>query len=241
MRSLRLRSAVLVGLALVAPLAIGLGAARAAGEFKARLVGFDGLRPSALASAGATDKHLYTLREFDPLVPSKFNAVSADPEKDLTVAVYGGGEAAFGQGMVIRLAGARAIPATVVVPNGIGVFFRNDDPFTHHLVGPDVDRDLKPGESHKIAPKGKGVFTFTDTLTPSVKAWVVVDDGVIADRFASLDGSLKIALEANEYTFKIFFEGKEKAALNSFKVSDKGSSDAKDIQVGPPATSASGK
>jgi hypothetical protein len=220
---------------------IGLGGAQAAGEFRARLVGFEGLRPAALASAGATDKHLYTLREFDPLVPSKYNVVSADPEKDLTVAVYGGGEAAFGQGMVIRIAGARAIPATVVVPNGVGVFFRNDDPFTHHIKGPDIDRDLKPGESHKIAPKGKGVFTFSDTLTPSVKAWVVVDDGVIADRFASLDGTVKIALEPNEYTFKIFFEGKEKTSVNTFKVGEKGSSDAKDIQVGPPASSASGK
>lgn len=233
----RLTRAAIVGAAIVAPLAFSLDAAQAAGEFHARLVGYESLRPSALASAAATDRHLYTLREFDPLVQAKYNTISADPEKDLTIAIYGPGDNAFGQGAVIRLAGGRAVPATVVVPSGVPVFFRNDDPFVHHLIGPDVERDLKPGESHKIAPKAKGVTTFTDTLTPSVKAWVVVEDGVIANRWAGLDGAVKIQLEGNEYTFKAFFEGNAKATVPNFKVPDKGSADAKDIVVAPPVGS----
>jgi hypothetical protein len=217
------------------------GAAQAAGEFKARLVGFENLRPSTVQSASA-GAHLYTLREFDPLVPSKYSNPSADAEDDLCFAIYGAGDAtAFGAGQVIRLAGARANPGTSVVPQSVAVFFRNDDPFTHHLSGPDVDRDLKPGESHRAQFKGRGLYVFTDPLYPSVKAWVVVDDGVIANRTPGLDGSVKIPLEGNSYTFKVFFEGQQKAALNDFKVTDKGTSDGKDIQVGPASPASSGK
>ncbi len=238
-----LRPLLVIAAALVAPLALSLGAANAAGEFRTRLVGTSGLRPSWVAAASASAGHAYSLREFDPLVKKDFNVITADAEHDLTVGIYGPGDAAFGQGAVIRLAGARGVPGTVVVPKGTAVFFRNDDPFTHHIIGPDVDRDLKPGESHKVQPKDKGVFAYTDTLFPAFKAWIVVDDGVIANRAPALDGSVKIALEPNEYTFKIFFEGKEKAAINNFKVDAKGSSDAKDTAVSPvaPSASASGK
>ena len=221
------------------------GAAQAAGEFKARLVGFENLRPSTVQSASA-GAHLYTLREFDPLVPAKYANPSANAEDDLVVAVYGaGGPGAFGAGQIIRLAGARAVPGTSVIPQSLPVIFRNDDPFTHHISGPEIPpdgHDLKPGETFQIQPKNRGLFVYTDSIFPSVKAWVVVDDGVIADRAPALDGSIKIPLEGNTYTFKVFFEGQQKGVLNEFKVSDKGSTDGKDIQVGPAAAPAgSGK
>lgn len=238
-RFLRLRSLITIGAVLV----VG-GAAHAAGEMKARLVGFENLRPSTMTSASA-GAHLYTLREFDPLVPAKYANPSANAEDDLTVAVYGSGDAsAFGAGQVVRMAGARAVPGTVIVPQGVAVFFRNDDPFVHKVIGPEISpegRTLAPGESHKVQYKGRGTFLYTDPTCPSFKAWVVVDDGVIADRWAGLDGTLKIPLEGNTYTFKVFFEGKQVAAVNDLKVSDKGATDAKDIQVGPPAPAASGK
>src|SRR5213079_3183106 len=101
--------------------------------------------------------------------------------------------------------------------------------------GPELDRDLKPGESHKLEPKGKGVITYTDTLTPSVKIWVVVEDGVIADARASHDGSLKIPdMAPAEYTIKAFFEGNAKATVSNFKVPATGSAEIKEpISVGP--------
>lgn len=188
---------------------------------KARLVGADQLRPSTLGSA-STGK-LFTTREFDPLVPAKYTTISAKPDKDITLAIYGQGDkSAFGLGAVVRLAGGRAVPSTVVLPPGVPVFFRNDDPFVHHLVGPDVARDLKPGESHKLEPKGKGVTTFTDALHPSVKAWVVVEDGVIANRQPSWDGTVKITdVAGGDYTIKAFFEGNARATVG-VRVPDKG-------------------
>lgn len=233
----RLRSPLVIGCALLLPLALSFGSSGAAraGDLKARLVGFDGLHPSTLASATAADRHLFTLREFDPLVPQKYTTISAKPDKDVTLAIYGAGDkSAFGLGAVIRLAGGRAVPSTVVLPPGVSVFFRNDDPFVHHLVGPEVDRDLKPGESHKLEPKGKGTVTFTDTLIPSLKAWVVVDDGVIADRQPNWDGSVRITdMAQGEYAIKAFFEGNARATV-SFKVPASGSVDLKEpIAVGP--------
>ena len=231
------RGLIVTGLVLL----IG-GVAQAAGEFKARLTNFENLRPSTVQSASA-GAHLYTLREFDPLVPAKYSNPSANAEDDLTVAIYGPGDSsAFGAGQVIRLAGARAVPGTAVIPQGVAVFFRNDDPFTHHIFGPEIageGRELKPGESHRIQPKGRGVYVYTDSIFPSVKNWIVVDDGVIANRAPALDGSVKIPLEGNTYTFKIFFEGQQKGILSDFKVSDKGSTDGKDISVGPAAAPAS--
>jgi len=240
----RFRSSLLWAFALVAPLAVFLSVANA-GDLKARLAGQDNLRPSAYASIAAADKHLWTMREFDPLVPQKYTTIGADPEKDVTIAIYGaGGKEYFGLGKTIRLAGARAIPATVVIPPGVAIFFRNDDPFIHHVTGPglpDGGRDLKPGESHKLEPKEK-LSQYTDTLTPTVRIWVVVEDGVIADVRASHDGAIKIPdMAAAEYSFKAFFEGNAKVTVPNFKVPATGSVEIKEaIQVGP-ATSASGK
>ncbi|MBI2390650.1 MAG: hypothetical protein HYV09_13755 [Deltaproteobacteria bacterium] len=232
-----LRSPLVVALSLLAPLALSLGAARA-GDLKARVTGFESLRPAALASATAADKKLFTLREFDPLVPPKYTNISAKPDKDVTLAIYGAGDkSGFGLGAVIRLAGGRAVPSTVVIPPGVAVFFRNDDPFVHHVKGPELSRDLRPGESHKLEPKGK-LSEFTDDLVPSVKAWVVVEDGVIANRWPNPDGSVRITDMADaEYTIKAFFEGKAKTSV-TFKVPAKGSVDLKEpIAVAPPAAS----
>jgi hypothetical protein len=239
--SRRARGALLVA-ALVFPLLASFGAARA-GDLKARLSGVENLRPSALASATAADKHLYTLREFDPLVPQKYTTITPKPDKDVTLAIIGAGDkSAFGLGAVIRLAGGRAVPSTVVLPPGVAVFFRNDDPFIHHLVGPDLSRDLKPGESHKLEPKSKGAIAFTDTLIPSVKAWVVVEDGVIANRHPNWDGTVKITeLAPAEYAIKAFFEGNPRATVN-FKVPASGSVDLKEpIAVGPASAPAGSK
>lgn len=221
------------------------GVARA-GDLKVRLAGIDALRPSALASATAADKHLYTLRELDPLVPQKYTTIAAKADKDVTVAIYGAGDPslAFKFGATIRLAGGRAVPATVVVPPGTPVFFRNDDPFTHHIVGKGLERDLKPGESHKLVPEGKGVTIYGDTLIPSVKAWIAVDDGVIANVWPQPDGSLKVPdMAAAEFTIKAWFEGNAKAST-SFKVPATGSVEIKDpLAVGPvpPSSSSSAK
>jgi hypothetical protein len=229
----------------VAPLAVFLGVANA-GDLKARLVGFENLRPSAYASIAAGDKHLWTLREFDPLVPQKYTTIGADPEKDVTIAIYGaGGKEFFGLGKTVRLAGARAIPATVVIPPGVPIFFRNDDPFVHHITGPGLPggaRDLKPGESHKLEPKDK-ISQYTDPLTPSVKVWVVVEDGVIADVRASHDGSIKIPdMAPAEYSFKVFFEGNVRVTVPNFKVPTTGSIELKEpIAVGPPTAASSGQ
>lgn len=229
------RSLLLPILALFVPLA----AARA-GDLKARVTGAEHLRPSALASATAADKKLYTLREFDPLVPAKYTTISAKPDKDITLAIYGAGDkSAFGLGQVIRLAGGRAVPSTVVLPPGVSIFFRNDDPFLHHVSGPELERDLKPGESHKIEPKGK-LSVYVDTLVPSVKSFVVVDEGVIANRWPNPDGSLRITEMADaEYTMKAYFEGVAKTAV-TFKVPAKGSVDLKEPIV-VAAASAAGK
>ena len=217
-----------------------MGAARA-GDLKVRITGFENLRPSALASATAADKKLFTLREFDPLVPPKFTTITAKPDKDITLAIYGAGDkSAFGLGAVIRLAGGRAVPSTVVVPPGVPIFFRNDDPFIHHITGPDVSRDLKPGESHKFEPKGKQLV-FTDSLIPSLKAWIVVEDGVIANRWPNPDGTIRITEMADaEYSMKAFFEGQPKSTV-TFKVPPKGSVELKDPIAVAPATSGSGK
>jgi hypothetical protein len=229
-----------VAVAVVLPLAVFLGAAHA-GDLKARVTGTEHIRPSALASATAADKKLYTLREFDPLVPAKYTNLSARPDKDITLAIYGAGDnTAFGAGAVIRLAGGRAVPSTVVIPPGVAVFFRNDDPFSHHLVGPDLDRELNPGESHKLETKGK-LSEFTDTLVPSVKIFVTLEDGVIANRWPNYDGTVRITDMADgEYTIKAFFEGQAKTAV-TFRVPAKGAVDLKEPIAVAAAASAAGK
>ncbi len=196
---------------MVAPGAILLGAAHA-GDLKAKVVGFEALRPQALASAVASNPHAFTWRLFDRLVPEKYTALSADPEKDVTVAIYGEGPHRFGLEARVRLAGGRATPATVVVPTGVPITFVNDDPFLHTLISGDLRRDLRPGETHKITPKGKGLLVFTDAQAPGVRAFVVIDDGVLMNVAPGRDGTVKVGdMPAGSYVLKAYFEGNAKA------------------------------
>jgi hypothetical protein len=208
-----------------------LGAARA-GDLKARIAGYEALRPQALASAVASNPHAFTWRLFDRLVAEKYTALSADPEKDVTIAVYGEGPHRFGLEARIRLAGGRATPATIVIPAGVPITFVNDDPFLHTLVSGDVKRDLKPGETHKISPKGKGLLTFTDSQAPGVKAFVVIEDGVIMNIAPGRDGSIKLAdpLPGN-YVLKAFFEGNAKTTSPTMEVKAAASTELKDPLV----------
>ncbi len=244
----RRRRSRFLGLAIASAAPIALGAAGAAlanaSDLKGRLANVEGLRPSTYASIGDGSRHAFTVRDFDPLVAMKYATVSADPEKDVTLVVYASApdKSSFGLGQLVRIAGARAIPATIVVPSGVPILFRNDDPFTHHISGPDLERDLKPGEQHNYQPKTKGTLVFTDGQTPSVKLWAVIDDGATADRWAARDGSLRLTeLAAGEYTLKAFFEGKEKSTA-SFKVPATGSVELKDpLTVGPPPAASATK
>ena len=243
-----LRAALFFGLSLSAPIALSISASRAgAGELRARVIYADRLRPTMYASASATDQHLYTLREFDPLVRKEYTTIGADPEKDVAIGVYGSGGNGFGNGFVVHLAGGRASPGTVVIPTGVAVVFHNDDPFTHHIVGPDFERELKPGEEHTYQPKGKGLLgkggpSLTDTLVNSVACWIVVDDGVVADRAPAHDGTVKIAFDAaGDYTFKFFVEGAKKAELDDVKIPATGSYEPKDPVAVASAPSGSAK
>jgi hypothetical protein len=237
-KSPKLRALAVVG-AVGIPSLLLIGGA-VAGEVRGKLVGADGLRPAAYASASG-DRHAFTVREFDPLVPQKFAEIGADPDKDVTLAVYAAGDkSGFMPAFIVRLAGGRATPATAVVPPGVPILFRNDDPFTHKLVGEGWTRELAPGATHQIEPKGKGPTAVTDALLPSVRAWIVVEDGVVADRFANHDGSIKIDLPAGDVTIKAFFEGKEKAAAG-LKVPASGAYEIKDPLVVGPVPSATAK
>jgi hypothetical protein len=219
---------------------LGLVGGATAGEVRGKIVGADGLRPAAYASASA-ERHAFTVREFDPLVPQKFAEIGADPDRDVTLAVYAAGDkTGFMPAYVVRLAGARATPSTAVVPPGVPILFRNDDPFTHKLVGEGWVRELPPGATHQFEPKGKGATAVTDALVPSLHAWIVVDDGVVADRFAAHDGTLKIDLPAGEVVLKAYFEGKEKASVG-LKVPTAGAYEIKDPIVVGPVPSASAK
>jgi hypothetical protein len=241
-RSSRLLPFALVAVAATAPLAlIGLAhAGDAPKELKTKVAGYRSLLPQAYASTTASDAHYFTLREFDPLVPPEFNTVYSDPERDVAIAIYGEGNPSYGNPEFIRIAGARATPATLVVPSGVTIAFRNDDPFLHHLTGAE-DFDLKPGEQHKLQPKANGVLAYTDTLSRTVRVWIVVDDRVKMQKAPAHDGSFKISLDPGTYTFTAFFEGKPKDTVADFKVPEKGSATPlRDLQVAP-AGSASGK
>jgi hypothetical protein len=233
------RSAIPLAAALLAPLGLVLGAAHA-GDLKARIVGQESLRPQALASAVASNPHAFTWRLFDRLVAEKYTALSADPEKDVTIAVYGEGPHKFGLEARVRLAGGRATPATIVIPAGVPVTFVNDDPFLHTLVSGDLKRDLKPGETHKITPKGKGLLTFTDTQAPGVKAFVVIDDGVLMNVAPGRDGSVKIpeALPGS-YVLKAYFEGNAKTSSPTLEVKAAGLEVKDPLVVGTPPASSS--
>jgi len=218
------RSAVLLGL----PLLAFSGSADAASTMKGRILGQEKLVPEVYVEAAKPEAHRFTWREPSPAVDPKFRVLSANPSRDVCIAIIANSQQTHAP-IQIRVTGGRATPSTIAVPPGTKLQFDNIDPFPHRLYQKEPANaawkaENVSGGSHRdwSAPSGSGKFEFRDETTPSLRFWVVVEPGVVEVTFPGRDGAFAFGdLAGGDYLLRAYFQGKAVSKAVSFSLKDK--------------------
>jgi hypothetical protein len=194
---------------------------------RGKLTGWERLVPQAYLEASKPDSHRYTWREPSPTVKQDFRRLSANVSREVCVAALGGAPAQPHEPYIVRIAGGRATPATLVVSLGSRLSLKNLDPFPHQLYELNAPswapNPTAPGSTREWAAASPGTHQIRDQLFPSLVLYVVVDAQAV--EFASPDheGSFWLPLPAGDYTLRAFFDGKPVGrALEGVHVSERG-------------------
>jgi len=179
---------------------------------KGKIAGWEKLAPQVQAEAAKNDSHRYTWREPSPTVKQDFRRLSASPSRDICVAALSATPSQAHEPLSVKVTGGRMTPATVALPPGSRLSFKNADPFPHVLYEVKNDKwaanPTGPGSTREWAASAPGVHEIRDQLFPSVVAYIVVDPGVVEMAFPDREGGFTMSLPPGDYSLRAFFEGK---------------------------------
>ncbi len=190
----------------------GPAASGAAPNVRGKISGYEKLVPDVYADAARLDAKRFTWREPSPSVATQFRVLSANPSRDICIAVTAATpqeKQEFG----MRITGGRVIPTTIVVTPNTTLSFKNYDPFKHRLYIVNgntkvlVPEDVQPNNVRSWAPQGAGKFEIRDELFPSIHSYVIVDPQVVSVTYPGRDGSFGFNVPAGDYVLKAFFNG----------------------------------
>ncbi len=184
----------------------------ASGGVRGRVTHAEKLVPVVYAEL-SRDAHRFAWREPSPTVRAQFRGLSANVSRDVSIAVFGRGAPLAMQTTIVRVAGGRATPATTVVQPGARIALENRDPFAHRLYV--VDSNVLPPETTAAnarrewsAQSAGARYEIRDELTPSFRAFVIVEEGVMRAVSPARDGSFTIPLPPGEFVIRAYFDGK---------------------------------
>ena len=210
------RQLALLSLFTVAALALcsatGLAGPGAAPNVKGKISGYEKLVPEVYADAAKLDAKRFTWREPSPSVATQYRVLSANPSRDICIAVTSA-QPQEKQEFGMRVTGGRVIPTTIVVTPNTTLSFKNYDPFKHRLYILNgntkvlVPEDVQPNNVRSWAPQGAGKFEIRDELFPSIRSYVIVDPQVVSVTYPGRDGSFSFGLPDGDYVLMAFFNG----------------------------------
>lgn len=211
-------------------LALGSGPLRAGlppAVVRGKVTGWEKLLPQVYTEAAKNDSRHYTWREPSPTVKQEFRRLSANVSRDVCVAALGSGSPQAHEPYAIKLTGGRITPATIALPPGSRLSFKNVDPFPHILYEVNNDKwapnATSPGSTREWAASAAGMHEIRDQLFPSIVMYVVVDPSVVEFAFPDRDGTFSMSLPQGEYTFRAFFDGKSASKETAgVRVGDRG-------------------
>jgi len=203
-------------LVLAAALCVAPGSVFAA-PVKGRVAGAEKLMNPVWNEAKEVSARRFTFREPSPTVRAEHRQLSAYAPKEVCIAAIGTAKPQpTNRPTVVTIGGGRTTPVTIVVAPGTRLKFENRDPFPHRLymVGESsfAAADQPSMAAREWTAPSPGVYEIRDELAPSVRAWVVVEEGVYAFAHPNRDGVFQFEdLPAGSFTLKAFFGGKEVA------------------------------
>jgi hypothetical protein len=196
-------------------------------NLKGRVAGWDKLLPAVYVEASKADAHRYTWREPSPTVKQDFRRLSANVSRDVCVVALGAGPASAHDSQGVKVTGGRFSPATIVLPPGSRLQFRNVDPFPHQLYEANnqawAANPTAPGSTRDWVASAPGPHQIRDVLFPGMVMYVVVDEKAADFAYPDRDGLFILNVPPGEYTVRAFFDGKPVSrALEGVHVGDRG-------------------
>jgi hypothetical protein len=158
-------------------------------------------------------KNRYNFREPAPSVPPDARVLRGHLPREVALVALGEGAAPMKTPLRVIVSGGRLMQTTIVVPPGQELRFENHDPFPHVLhetsgKGGMSKGVLAPGQATPwTTPKEPGVYEIRDELTPSLRAWVVVEPRAVRSVYPNKKGDFAMELEPGSYTLRAYHNG----------------------------------
>jgi hypothetical protein len=178
---------------------------------KGRLAGAQTLLNPVWNEAKEPTQHRYTFRE--PSVTTRLDARTLTAQLDREVAIVAVTDAGGGtvKGKTMEVKGGRISPVTMVITQGATVQIENKDPFPHRLYDKG-DKGLQVGEtpankSRSWTPPGPGKYEIRDQVSPSIRAWIVVEPKAVALSYPDRKGEFEMELEPGTYKLRAYHNG----------------------------------
>ena len=184
-----------------------------AATVKGQVKGHNELINPVWEEAARPGNNRYTWREPSPTVRSEFRRLFGLAPKELCIAGISQGKVEPPKvPILVAIGGGRSTPVTLVIAPGTRIRFRNNDPFKHRLyaVGENSlpPADMAPAAERDWTPPKEGTFELRDELAPSLRSWVVVQQGVASIGYPNRKGQFFLTLAPGEYKLAFFFAGK---------------------------------
>lgn len=155
----------------------------------------------------------YNFREPAPSVPPDARVLRGHLPRELALVALADGAAPMKTPLRVIVSGGRMMQTTIVVPPGQEIRFENHDPFPHVLYETTGSAGmskgvLAPGAATPwTAPSKPGKYEFRDEVTPSLRAWVVVEPRAMRSVYPNKKGEFAMELEPGAYTLRAFHNG----------------------------------
>ncbi|MFO0664708.1 MAG: hypothetical protein U0174_12200 [Polyangiaceae bacterium] len=201
---------------------------------RGKVTALDKLVPDVYAEAAKPDSKRWSWREPSPAVSPAHRHLSPNASRDIVVAATNNGQnPALSQPLLVRVTGGRTIPATLVIPPGTQLQFRNDDPFPHKLKAEGQDgwngaMDTRGTIREWKAPSGEQLVVIRDDLAPSVRTYIKVLPGVVQTTYPGRDMTFGMTLPPGDYVLKAFFGGKKVGKDVGITAKEKGTLEIKE-------------
>jgi hypothetical protein len=181
---------------------------------KGRTVGANKLQNPVWNEAKDPNLHRYTFREPSPTVRPDVRTLTAHLPKELCIAALvpeGGTGAPLKAPLKVVIAGGRTTPVTLVVAEKQQILFDNQDPFSHKLYDTGnkglAAAEIGPSKSRGWTPPGPGKYEIRDQISPSIRAWIVVEPRAAAVGYPDRKGEFQIDLEPGKYKLRGYHNG----------------------------------
>lgn len=179
---------------------------------KGRVVNTQDLLNPVWNEAKDPNAHRYTFREPAASVPPDSRILRGHLPKELSLVALAEGAQPLKTPLRIKIEGGRTSFVTLVVPPGQEIRFENHDPTPHSIyeksgAGGFTKGTMQPEGARSWTPPGPGTYEIRDELSPSLRAWVVVEPKAMKSVYPNRKGEFAMELEPGTYELRAYHNG----------------------------------